>query len=238
MCLKTAPVNFISLPSYSWQTCLKFTSIQLELLTDIDMYLLLERNLRGGICNPIKRHAKANDKYMGDMHDKNKKSIYLQYLDANNLYGYAMSQKLLVGKFKWEKNTTIFSEEYIRNYNKNSDKGHFIEADWECPKELQSKFSDLQFFSERIITNKKTKIKKLACTLDDKKNYLCHINIAQLALKHGLKLKKVNRVITFDQSCWYKRYIEENTKHRTKARTKFEKDLLKLLNNSVFEKNL
>ena len=130
------------------------------------MYLLLERNLRGGICNPIKRYAKANDKYMGDMHDKNKKSIYLQYLDANNLYGYTMSQKLLVGKFKWEKNTTIFSEEYIRNYNKNSDKGHFIEADWECPKELQSKFSDLQFFSERIITNK---IKKTCMYLDDKK---------------------------------------------------------------------
>ena len=103
MCIKVYeldPAHFLSLPGLAWQTCLKKTNVKLELLTDYDMLLMAEEEIRGGICNAIYRHAKANNKYMKN-YDKNKESSYIQYLDTNNLYGWAMSQKLPVNGFKW-----------------------------------------------------------------------------------------------------------------------------------------
>ena len=96
------PANFLSAPGLAWQPCLKKTELKLELLTDADMLLMLEKGIRGVICHAIHRYAKANNKYMKN-YDKNKKSSYIQYLHANNLYGCAISQKLPVDNFKWEK---------------------------------------------------------------------------------------------------------------------------------------
>ena len=103
MCIKVYeldPAHFLSLPGLVWQVCLKKANVKLELLTDYDMLLMVEEGIRGGICHAIHRHAKANNKYMKN-YDKNKKSSYIQHLDANNLYGWAMSQKLPVNGFKW-----------------------------------------------------------------------------------------------------------------------------------------
>ena len=103
MCLKEYeldPANFISLPGLAWQACLKKTNIELELLTDYNMLLMVENGIKGGICHSIHRYAKANNKYMQN-YNNNEESSYIQYLDANNLYGWAMSKKLPVNGFKW-----------------------------------------------------------------------------------------------------------------------------------------
>ena len=102
MCIKVYeldPVHFVSLPGIAWQICLKKTNIELELLTDYDMLLMVEEGIRGGICHSIHRYAKANNKYMKN-YNNNEESSYIQYLDANNLYGWAMSKKLPVNGFK------------------------------------------------------------------------------------------------------------------------------------------
>ena len=103
ICLKEYeldPAHFLSLPGLAWQACLKKTNIGLELLTDYDMLLMVEKGIRGGICHSIQRYAKTNNKYMKN-YNKNEESSYIQYLDANNVYGWAMSQKLPVNGFKW-----------------------------------------------------------------------------------------------------------------------------------------
>ena len=94
------PAHFLSEPGLVWQACLKKTEVELELLTNIDMLLMTERGIRGGMCQAIHRYAKANNKYMKN-YDKNTTSSYLVYLDANNLYRWAMSQKLPVNGFEW-----------------------------------------------------------------------------------------------------------------------------------------
>ena len=101
------PAHFLSAPGLAWQACLKKTKVELELLTDIDMLLMVEKGTRGGICQAIHRYAKANNKYMKN-YDKNIESSYLMYLDANSLYGWAMSQKLPANGFKWVEELSQF----------------------------------------------------------------------------------------------------------------------------------
>ena len=96
------PAHFLSAPGLAWQTFLKKTEVKLELLTNVDMLLMVEKEIRGGICHAIHRYAKANNKYIKNF-DENKESSYIQYVDANNFYGWAMSQKLPVDGFKWKK---------------------------------------------------------------------------------------------------------------------------------------
>ena len=135
MCLKEYeldPAHFLSLPGLAWQaSCLKKTNIELELLTDYDMLLMVEEGIRGGICHFIHRYAKANNKYMKN-YNHNEESSYIQYLDANNLYGWAMSKKLPVNGFKWTDNN-ITNEEFIKNYNENDKKGYIFEVDIKYP---------------------------------------------------------------------------------------------------------
>ena len=142
MCIKEYefdPAHFLSLPGLAWQACLKKTNIELELLTDYDMLLLVEEGIRGGICHSIHRYAKANNKYMKN-YNNNEVSSYIQYLDANNLYGWAMSKKLPVNGFKWiDNNETaehVINEEFIKNYNENDNKGYILEVDVRHPKRL------------------------------------------------------------------------------------------------------
>ena len=106
------PAHFLSLPGLAWQACLKKTNVELELLTNYDMLLMVEEGIRGGMCHSIHRYAKANNKYMKN-YNNNEESSYIQYLDANNLYGWAMSQKLPVNGFKWLDSDKI-NEEFIK----------------------------------------------------------------------------------------------------------------------------
>ena len=228
------PAHFLSLPGLAWQACLKKTNIELELLTNYDMLLMVEEGIRGEICQSIHRYAKANNKYM-ENYDKNKESSYIQYLDANNLYGWAMSQNLSVNNFKWVEDVSRINEEFIKNYNENSSKGYILEVDVKCPKKLHDLHSDLPFLPKRI---KIDKCKKLVCDLHNKKKYVVHIKSLKQALNNGLKLKRVHRIIEFSQKAWLKPYIDMNTELRKLAKDDFEKDLFKLMNNTVFGKTM
>ena len=228
------PAHFLSLPGLAWQACLKKTKIKLGLLTEYDMLLMIEEGIRGGICNATHRHAKANNKYMKN-YDKNKESSYIQPLDANNLYSWAMSQKLPVNGFKWINDVTGIDEEFIRNYNEDNDKGYILEIDVKYPRKLHNLHSDLPFLPERM---KIDKCKKLVCNLRNKKRYVVHIRTLKQALDHRLKLKKVRRVIEFNQEAWIKTYIDMNTELRKIANNYFKKDFFKLMNNAVFGKTM
>ena len=175
------PANFLSAPGLAWQACLKKTKIKLELLTDVDMLLMVEKGIRGGICHAIYRYAKASNKYMKN-YNKDKEESFIQYLDANNLYGWAMSQTLPVSSFKWKKNMSKFTKEFMKNYDEDSDKGYILEIDVEYPENLHDLHSNLPFSPERI---KIDKCKKLVCNLYDKKNYAVHVRSLKQALNHG-----------------------------------------------------
>ena len=123
------PAHFLSAPGLAWQACFKKANVNLELLTDVDMLLMIEAGIRGGMCQPVHRYAKANSKYMKN-YNKNIESSYLIYLDANNLYGQAMSQNLPVNGLKWLNDLSRFNEDFIKNYNENSDKG--IQVNQDC----------------------------------------------------------------------------------------------------------
>ena len=176
------PSHFVSLPGLAWQACLKKTNIELELLTNYDMLLMVEEGKgRGGICHSIHRYAKANNKYMKN-YNNNEESSYIQYLDANNLYGWAMSKKLPVNGFKWLDSDKIneINEDFIKNYDENNDKGYIFEVDVKYPKRLHELHSDLPFLSQRMEVNK---CKKLVCNLYNKKKYVAHINSIKQAIK-------------------------------------------------------
>ena len=168
MCLKEYeldPAHFLSSLGLAWQACLKKTNIELELLTDYAMLLMVEEGIRGGICHSIHRYAKANNKYMKN-YNNNEGSSYIQYSDANNLYGWEMSKKLPVNGFKWTDNN-IINEEFIKNYNENDKKGYILEVDIKYLKTLHDLHSDFPFLPERMEINK---CKKLVCNLYNKKN--------------------------------------------------------------------
>ena len=180
------PSHFLSASELGWKACLRKTGVKLELLTDVDMLLMVEKGIRGGICHAVYRYSKANNQYMKN-YDKNK--------HANNLYGWEMSQKLPVDGFKWKKNMSKFNEDVIKNDDEDIDKGYIIGVGIESPKDLNDLQSDLPFLSERMKINK---CSKLVCNLYDKNNYVAHIISLKQASNYGLILKKVHRVIQFN----------------------------------------
>ena len=123
----------MSPPGLAWQACLKKTEAELELLIDIDMLLMVEKGIRGGICHAIPRYAKANNQYM-KKYAKNIEPLYLMYLDANNLYGCGMSQKLPVNGFKWVEKLSKFNKGLIKICDENNNKGYILEVDVTYPK--------------------------------------------------------------------------------------------------------
>ena len=251
---KLDPCHYFTSPGLSWDAMLKMTNIQLELMTDIDMFQFIEKGMRGGISYIANRYGKANNRYMKE-YDQKAPSKYIMYLDANNLYGWAMSQYLPTGGFKW------LTEKQINNinlakYHENSGKGSILEVDLEYPKELHDLHNDYPLAAERVRVNsinmlseyckkiaKKYNIStglvhKLIPTLSNKEKYVLHYRNLQLYINLGLKVNKIHRVLEFNQSPWLKQYINFNTLKRTQAKNSFEKDFFKLRNNSVFGKTM
>ncbi|EFP09702.1 hypothetical protein CRE_21850 [Caenorhabditis remanei] len=224
------PCWYYTSPGLAWDAMLLKTDVKLQTIKDVEMYNFIEKGIRGGMCNAMLRHSKANNKYMPD-YNLEEESKYLLYLDANNLYGWAMSQKLPYDEFEFVEN---FELEMIDDLTANG-KGCILEVDLDYPKELHDKHNDLPFCPEnkRVGTSN-----KLISDFSPKRNYVIHYKMLQQVLDHGLMLKKIHRVVTFKESNWLSSYIELNTKLRTTAENDFEKDFFKLMNNSVFGKTM
>ena len=292
------PIHFYTAPSLSWSAGLKFTKVKLEIPQDIDMHIFFDRGLRGGISMVSHPYAKANNKAMKEYYDPQTKQSYIMLVDANNLYGWAMSQPLPTGGFEWvhslktdvqsltngdegviktlhewemgEKSlqddsdtpshgdkTIKTMEEWetdIKNLQDDSDTGYMFEVDLVYPENLHidEMHDNFPLAPETIKIEKDMlsphqqhlgdkldvsyRSKKLCLTLRDKKKYICHYKNLKFYLNHGLKLKKIHKILQFDQSAWLKPYIDFNTKLRQEADNKFEEGFAKLMNNSFFGK--
>ena len=220
------PAWYYTAPGLAWDAALKKTKVELELLTDREMLDLFEKGIRGGVSSIMHRYGKANNKYMTEDYNLAEHSKYLQYLDANNLYGWAMSKALPTKGFKW------MTEAELKDWKKHS---CILEVDLEYPKELHDLHNEYPLAPERVIVNK---VEKLIPNLNDKTKYVLHYENLKLYESLGLKITKIHRGIRFEESDWLKSYIDQNTSLRAKATNEFEKDFFKLMNNSVFGKTM
>ena len=238
ICLKNYgldPVYYYTAPGLAWDAMLKMTKINLELLSDVDKLLMIEKGIRGGISIISNRYGKANNKYMKDF-NKKELSKYLMYVDANNLYGAAMSERLPVHSFKWMTNKEIenlFNNQIVQVWNKNP---CILEVDLIYPEELHDLHNDYPLCPERVECDRG--VKKLIPNLRHKNNYVIHYKNLMQCLRLGMKLKKIHRGIKFIETAFLKPYIDKNTNLRAQAKNNFEKDFFKLMNNSVFGKTM
>ena len=231
---KLDPAWYFTSPGLAWDAALKLTGIKLELLSDYDMLLMIKHGIRGGISTISNRYAKANNKYMGEAFDCNKPSSYISYLDANNLYGWAMSKPLPTKGFEW------MCEDELNNWKciaSQEGVGCILEVDLEYPKELHDLHNDYPLAPESVKLEKSV-VPKLIPNLNNKTKYVVHYETLKLYESLGLKITKIHRGIRFEESAWLKKYIDLNTELRTKATNDFEKDFFKLMNNSVFGKTM
>ena len=233
------------------------TGKTVENLTDIDMFLFVERGKRGGICTTgADRYFRANHKYLKN-YNPDEPSSYVLYIDANALYPTTMCKPLPYGGFKWEQEGA-FTEDFIRSIPEegvavgDKRRGYIFEIDGYFPKEVhdicndyiplpENKAHEPSPYMKNVaseINIKSNKQVKLVCALTPKTNYVVHYAELQSALKRGFRITKVNKVLGFDQSCWMKPFIMANQTKRMAAKNKAEKDLYKLFNNSTYGKTM
>ena len=232
------PAHYYTLPNFAWEAMLLKTGVEIEQLHDREMYEMVEQGMRGGMCQVSHKLAEASNKYMDEAFDENKPSSYINYLDANNLYGLAKSQKLPLKNIKWAKKT-----HNIEKWDEKDEYAFILEVDLECPETLHDYHSDYPLAPEIMNVNanmlseyqkeifkiyyrnkepKDEKTSKLILNLKDKEKYVVHIKTLQYYLKMGMKLTKVHRIVRFQQRA-----------KRKEAKSDFEKDLFKLMNNAV-----
>ena len=230
------PAYYYTSPGLAWDACLKEIVQELQLLHDYDMLMMFERDIRGGITHISKRYAEANNKYM-DNYDPSKPTTYIQYLDTNNLYGWAMSQSLPTHGFSWIKNLTIDSVIDLLDKKRNPEvkKGYIFEVDLIYPCKLWKSHNDYPLAPEKRCVNG---VEKLIGHFRPRKNYVVHYRNLRMYLEMGMRLTAVHRGISFHQSPWMKPYINKNTELRKTAANSFEKDFFKLVNISVFGKTI
>src|SRR5690606_20522972 len=260
------PLWYYGLSNMTYDNFLKYTKSEIKCFkqNEINLALEIQKNLRGGISMISRRYSKANNKYMNELYNPNEESSYIIMMDMNNLYGRAMIDYLPIGNFYYVKEEKI--KEYNKNIDKyinkllkikeNNKYGYFICCDIEIKPELHDYLNDYSIVVNKDIgeysplmeyiieSNKiyhKTKFnfkptKMLIPTLKNQKNYLCHYRMLQFMINHGIILKKLHYIVRFDQKDFIRPYIEMNTQLRQKSKTKFEKNIFKLLNNSLYGK--
>ena len=246
------PANYISAPSLAWDAMLMKTNIELEQIYDQKILDIVERHKKGGLCFVgSKRHVKANNHYLDDF-DVSKPENYLMYWDANNLYGWAMSQYLPY------KNISLNSEidiDTILKTDDNSKYGYIVECDLEFPQEIHDKLKEFPPCPESIAPTKemlsefqkkmaeKNNVKVGSCSklvphLMKHEKYCIHYRNLKFVKELGVEITKVHNVVQFKQKPWLKKYIDFNTNKRKEAKNEFEKDFFKLMNNAVFGKTM
>ena len=239
-------------PAHFMSACLKKTKVKLELLTDPDMSMFIDKSLLGGISAVLNPYARANNPQCPDYNPELPLNT-IMYVDANNLYGWAMSLFLPTGGFEWvDINDKDNWAEFIVKQGDEQEDGYFLEVDLEYPEELHDfhdtypcapeklKIEEKYLSDHQKELGKKCGAKfgseKLCLTLKPKEKYILHYRNLKQYLSLGLKLSKVHRVLKFKQSPWLKEYIDMNTQFRQEANNKFEVNLYKLMNNSFFGK--
>ena len=244
------PAHYFTAPGLSWDAMLRHTKVELDLIDDIDMYLMVEQGIRGGISMISHKFAKANNPYMEE-YDPDQPPSYILYWDANNLHGWAMSEPLPTGNFSWIPEPEKLD---VKNIPEDGDTGYILEVDMEYPHHLHDLHSDYPLAAEKKrieyddLSPYSQKLKeglgmegsydKLVPNLHAKNKYIIHYRSLQQCLSLGLKLTKIHRAIAFDQSRWLKGYIDLNTEMRKEAKNTFEKNFFKLMNNSIFGKTM
>ena len=218
-------LHYYTSPGLSWDSMLKYTGSEFDLISDLNMYLMIEKGIRGGISSIMKRYSKANHKYLND-YDPQKPSQYIMYLDANNFYGWAMSKPLPYKNFRW------MEKEKLSLWK---DTPCILEVDLEYPEELHDYHNEYPLAPEKLEIDN---VKKLVPNLRNKEKYVVHHENLKQYLNLGIKLTKIHRGISFDEKDIMKSYIDLNTNMRTKGTTDFETDFYKLMNNSVFGKTM
>ncbi|XP_065662710.1 uncharacterized protein LOC136085340 [Hydra vulgaris] len=177
---KLDPAWYFTSPGLAWDAALKLTKVKLELLSDYDMILMIKKGIKGGISMISNRLGASNNKYMDDAYDKSKESTFIQYLDANNLYGWAMSKPLPTHGFNW------IDENEIENWKSVP---CILEVDLDYPVSLHDEHNDYPIAPERV---KVSKVEKLIPNLNHKKNYVIHYENLKLYERLGLKITKIH----------------------------------------------
>lgn len=234
---KLDPAHYYTAPGLSWDAMLRYTSVELELLTDLDMLHFFRKGIRGGVSTCVGRKAVANNEFL-DNFDPLKPTSFIAYLDATNLYGYAMRQYLPQRDFIWLNDGEIENFD-VSNVSDESDTGYVLEVDLEYPENLHDHHNDFPFCPEAIVPpNGKFKNAKLIPNLFSKSKYIIHYRNLKQCLESGLILRKIYRILKFTQSPWLRSYIDLNTKFRNLSKTEFDKDFFKGGNNTVFGKTM
>ena len=246
------PVGFVSSPAMFWKAMLKKTEARLELLCDVEKYTFVERAKRGGLCMITQRSVEANNEYL-EHYDPDAPSTYIRYLDANNLYGWAMSQPLPLRGFAFEDPHDDVERwvAHILESDWMGASGAFFEVTMDYPEEIHDAHYDFPLAPDNIKVEKKllspfscslldnyVATKKLVPHLGPRVRYVCHAGTLQLYLQEGMRLRKVHKVLRFEQSTWLKGWIDHNTVLRAAATSEFARDFFKLANNSVFGKSM
>ena len=246
------PAHYVSAPHLSWDAMLKATKMRIELLHDPEMWRKIDGGIRGGICFVAKRHSVANNPYCPN-YDETKPKKYIVNLDDINLYGAAMMKPMPYGGFRWLPRREINAIDW-RSLHEDDPIGYFVECDLDYPAGLHDAHNDYPVAVERIQTDytclsekqveinrcykmsRSAKCTKLMPNLMDKRHYFCDYYVLKRFLDLGLLLRKVHCAIEYRQMRWLKPYIDKNQQLRKNATQEHEKDLFKLLNNSVYGK--
>ncbi len=246
------PAHYVSAPQLSWDAMLKMTDCSLDLISDSEMFRMLDGSLRGGISMISKRYSKANNPRMSQ-YDPSQPEKHIAYWDANNLYGWAMSQHLPRGNFRWLEPREFEAIDW-ESLPDGSPTGYFVECDLDYPEELHDAHNEYPLAPERATISEKFlsetqrdihshysferngEYSKLVPNLYAKQKYSLHYRNLKFYLAHGLKLRKVHRVIEFEQTPWMRKYIETNQNLRAASTEDFEKAFFKFMNNSCYGK--
>jgi hypothetical protein len=271
------PLRYVSLPGYSKDCMLRYSYIhnhhipldqqpfELELFHrgQEDMYAFVEDSIRGGVSMTPGRYAKANHPYLGQAHYNPQDPLsWILYFDVNNLYGWAMSQMLPYGQYRWLLTQDKTQEELLRmilSHAEEDPTGFIVEVDGEFPDEVHDPLAQfppcptntpipehcISPFLKQLYTKFSTdehkvkhdhKTPKLVCSLSPKTQYKVYYKSLQQYVKLGFKVTKIHRILAFSQAKWLAQYVQYNTRKRAKAKTKFEKDFYKLIVNAIYGK--
>ena len=242
------PLHYHTTPGPAWDAALRLPRVGLQLITENDMYKFVENSIRGGISMVSTRRAQANNPSFPDTYDANLPNQHLIYLDANNLYGRAISQSLPTHRFRFLQQEEISALKQ-QDLSDDDEDGYIFEVDLHYPTSLHNQHDDYPLAPESLVIYRimysptqhsvfpeSAPQKKLTPNLREKVKYAVYSRNLKLYLQLGLVVTKVHRVLTFKQSPWLKTYIGFNTRHRSLAGISFLKDFFKLMNNSVFGK--